>query len=419
MTSTTPIDPDSAATSTRLALTEDLRADLHELYKQLHSHPELSMQEHHTAELIEQRLDGLGIENFRCGGTGVVGVLRNGSGPVVGFRADTDGLPIAEDTGLDYASTATGTLPDGTEVPVMHGCGHDTHTSVLLTVARMFAQARDAWAGTLVLIFQPGEETAAGAAAMVADGLWDRAPKPEIVYGQHVMPGLAGTVSLSVGSAMAMADSLKVTVHGRQSHGSQPQDAIDPVVLGAHMVVRLQTIVSRELDPRQAAVVTIGTFHGGLKENIIPASAEFTLNIRTFDDGVRSHVLAAVRRIIAAEAAASGAPEPEIEELYTFPACYNEPAEAEDVAEVLRSALGADAVTISPPLMGSEDFGHLAAAIGVPAVYWTFGGHPAELLEGGGQVPMNHSPYFAPVMEPTLSTGVNAAAAALLARLGR
>jgi len=405
--------------ATGLSLTEELRAELHGLYQHLHAHPELSMQEHRTAELIEQHLGGMGIENFRCGGTGVVGVLRNGAGPVVGFRADTDGLPIREDTGLDYASEATGTLPDGTEVPVMHGCGHDTHVSVLLTVARMFAANRDAWAGTLVLIFQPGEETAAGAAAMVADGLWDRAPKPGIIFGQHVMPGRAGTVSLAVGTAMAMADSLKVTVHGRQSHGSQPQDAIDPVVLGAHMVVRLQTIVSRELDPRQAAVVTVGTFHGGLKENIIPASAEFTLNIRTFEDDVRARVLAAVRRILAAEAAASGAPEPSIEELYTFPACYNEPAEAEALAGVLRGALGEDAVEVVPPVMGSEDFGHLAAAIGVPAVYWTFGGHPAEVLDGAGPVPVNHSPYFAPAMEPTLSTGVGAAVAALLSKLGR
>ncbi|NMR28505.1 amidohydrolase [Crystallibacter degradans] len=410
---------DAVEQTAGLALTQQQQAQLHELYRHLHAHPELSMQEHRTAEFIEQQLDGLGIENFRCGGTGVVGVLRNGNGPVVGFRADTDGLPIKEDTGLDYASTDTGILPDGAEVPVMHGCGHDTHAAVLLTVARMFAESREAWAGTLVLIFQPGEETAAGAAAMVADGLWERAPKPEIVYGQHVMPGLAGTVSLSVGSAMAMADSLKVTVHGRQSHGSQPQDSIDPVVLGAHMVVRLQTIVSRELDPRQSAVVTVGTFHGGLKENIIPASAEFTLNIRTFDDGVRARVLAAVRRIVSAEAAASGAPEPEIEELYTFPACYNEPAEAESLAEVLRGAIGHDAVSVVPALMGSEDFGHLAAAIDVPAVYWFFGGHSAEVVNGEGSVPMNHSPFFAPVMEPTLSTGVNAAVAALQSRLGR
>lgn len=410
---------DAVEQTAGLALTKQQQAELHELYRHLHAHPELSMQEHRTAEFIELQLDGLGIENFRCGGTGVVGVLRNGEGPVVGFRADTDGLPIKEDTGLEYASTDTGILPDGAEVPVMHGCGHDTHTAVLLTVARMFAESRGAWAGTLVLIFQPGEETAAGAAAMVADGLWERAPKPEIVYGQHVMPGLAGTVSLSVGSAMAMADSLKVTVHGRQSHGSQPQDSIDPVVLGAHMVVRLQTIVSRELDPRQAAVVTVGTFHGGLKENIIPASAEFTLNIRTFDDGVRARVLAAVRRIVSAEAAASGAPEPEIEELYTFPACYNEPAEAENLAEVLRGAVGQDAVSVVPALMGSEDFGHLAAAIEVPAVYWFFGGHSAEVIDGEGHVPMNHSPFFAPVMEPTLSTGVKAALAALQSRLGR
>jgi amidohydrolase len=406
----------SAARAT-LALTGEAQAEMHNLYKHLHAHPELSMQEHNTAELIEQRLAGLGIEHFRCGGTGVVGILRNGAGPTVGFRADIDGLPIQEDTGLDYASTATGTLPDGTVVPVMHGCGHDTHVAVLLAVAGLFAEARTAWSGTLVLIFQPGEETGAGAAAMVADGLWERAPQPEIIFGQHVMPGPAGTVSLSVGSAMAMADSLKVTVHGRQSHGSQPQDSIDPIVLGAHMVVRLQTIVARELDPRKSAVVTVGTFHSGLKENIIPAAAEFTLNIRTFDDDVRAKVLASVRRIIAAEAAASGAPEPQVEELYTFPACYNEPEEAQALAAVFGDALGEDAVSVQPALMGSEDFGHLGAAIGVPSVFWMFGGHPAGLMDGPDPVPMNHSPFFGPAIEPTLSTGVNAAVAALLSRL--
>ncbi|WP_240691882.1 amidohydrolase [Arthrobacter sp. CAU 1506] len=390
---------------------------MHDLYKHLHANPELSMQEHNTAELIEQRLAGLGIEHFRCGGTGVVGILRNGPGPVVGFRADTDGLPIQEGTGLDYASTATGTLQDGTVVPVMHGCGHDTHVAVLLTVAGLFAEARIAWSGTLVLIFQPGEETGAGAAAMVADGLWERAPRPEIIFGQHVMPGPAGTVSLSVGSAMAMADSLKVTVHGRQSHGSQPQDSIDPIVLGAHMVVRLQTVVARELDPRKSAVVTVGTFHSGLKENIIPATAEFTLNIRTFDDDVRAKVLASVRRIIAAEATASGAPEPQVEGLYTFPACYNDPDEAKALAAVFGDTLGEDAVSIQPALMGSEDFGHLGAAIGVPSVFWMFGGYPAALMDGPDPVPMNHSPFFGPVIEPTLSTGVNAAVAALLSRL--
>lgn len=392
--------------------------DMHDIYKHLHAHPELSMQETRTAEYIREKLDGLGLETFLCGGTGVVGILRNGDGPVVGYRADTDGLPIQEDTGLDFASTATGTMPDGAVVPVMHGCGHDTHITVGLTAARLMTENRDDWAGTAVFIFQPGEETAAGAKAMVEDGLWDRAPKPAVIYGQHVWPGLAGTVNLSKGTAMAMADSWKVTVHGKQSHGSQPEQSIDPIVLGAHMVVRIQTIVSRQVHPMKSAVVTIGTFHGGLKENIIPASAEFTLNVRTFDHDVRDLVLGSLRRIISAEAAASGAPEPTIEEISSFPQCYNDPASAEDLMTALAEVLGKDAVLETPPVMGSEDFGLLAEAIGVPSVYWFFGGHPQEAFDGEHPPAGNHSPFFAPVIEPTLTTGVRAAMTALLSKLG-
>lgn len=414
MTTTT-----SRPASGQWELTDEQTREMHALYSHLHANPELSMQEHKTAAFITRRLEALGLETFACGGTGVVGVLRNGNGPVIGFRADTDGLPIKEDTGLEYASTATGTLPDGTEVPVMHGCGHDTHITAALTAAALLADAKDAWAGTIVFIFQPGEETAAGARAMVDDGLWDKAPVPEIIYGQHVMPGRAGTISISQGNAMAMADSLKVTVHGRQAHGSQPQEAIDPIVLGAHMVVRLQTIVSRELHPLESAVVTVGTFHAGLKENIIPGTAEFTLNVRTFDQNVRDGVLAAISRIINAEAAASNAPAPEIEELYTFPRCYNDPQQAATLIAEFRAALGDDAVGEVPPLMGSEDFGTLAEAIGVPSVYWMFGGHTAERLASEAPVPGNHSPHFGPAMEPTLTTGVRAALTAILSKVAR
>jgi amidohydrolase len=406
-------------TLTTPQLTEELREQMHRLYRHLHAHPELSMQEHATATLIEDELVPLGAETFRCGGTGVVGVLRNGDGPTVAFRADTDGLPLAEDTGLDYASSATGHLEDGTEVPVMHGCGHDTHVAVLLTVARLLAGSRGSWAGTVVLIFQPGEEIAAGAQAMLDDGLWDKAPVPEVVYGQHVMPALAGTLHYSPGDAMAMADSWKVTLHGKGSHASQPQDATDPIVLGAHIITRIQTIVAREIDPRRAAVVTVGTFHGGLKENIIPAAAEFTLNVRTFDPAVRDRVLGSLRRIITAEAAASGAPEPTIEQLSVFPRNYNDPAATAAVVGELRGALGEENVVEVEPLMGSEDFGALGAAIGVPSVFWMFGGHDAATLEGEGDVPVNHSPFFAPVIEPTLSTGVRAALTAILSRVGR
>ncbi|WP_087012262.1 amidohydrolase [Leucobacter sp. 7(1)] len=395
---------------------ESEQAELHASYRHLHEHPELSMQEHQTAAFIEGKLEELGIEHFRCGGTGVVAILRNGAGPVVAFRADTDGLPIQEDTPADYRSVATGTLPDGTAVPVMHGCGHDTHVAAALTAARIMQREHAQWRGTIVWIFQPGEETAEGAAAMVADGLWDRAPVPEIVFGQHVVSEIpAGTVGIASGSAMAMADSLRVTVRGRQSHGSQPQDAIDPIVLGAHMVVRLQTIVSRELAPQQPAVLTCGTFHAGLKENIIPDRAEFTLNIRTLTDETRAQVLAAITRILDAEAAASGAPAPEIEEMYRFPLLFNDPTATEGVRTALRGELGESQVAELPAAMGSEDFGWLAAGAGVPNVYWVFGAYPA----GTENPPVNHSPFFLPVMEPTLGTGVRAAVSVLRSALGK
>lgn len=395
----------------------ELRERMLEVYQHLHSHPELSMQEHRTAEFIETQLDRLGIEHVRCGGTGVVGILRNGDGPVVGFRADSDALPIEEESEVPYRSTARGTLPDGTEVPVMHGCGHDTHVTALLTAAEVLAADTARWSGTVVLIFQPGEETGAGAAAMVEDGLWDKAPHPEIVYGQHVMPGLAGTVSLVSGPVMAYADSWKVTLFGEQSHGSQPQDSIDPIVQGAHIITRLQGIVSREVAPLRSAVVTVGTFHAGLKENIIPDRAEFTLNVRTMDDDVREQVLAAIRRIILAEAQASGAPEPQIEELYTFPKNLNDPEATQALTEALRSTLGEENVLETEPKMGSEDFGHLSTALGVPSVFWFYGGFDQQTVDSG-TMPVNHSPRFVPVPEPTLWTAARAALTAILSRVG-
>lgn len=398
---------------TPFTLTNDDRVAMHQLYQQLHRSPELSMQEYQTQAFIEQQLDELGIEHFRCGGTGVVGILSSGDTgqkwpqPVVAFRADTDGLPIAEDTDLEYASTAQGTLPDGTEVPVMHGCGHDTHITSLLMAAHLLMRDRSQWSGTVVLIFQPGEETAAGARAMVDDGLWSRAPRPEVILGQHVSPDTAGTITLCRGTAMAMADSLKVTVQGQQTHGSQPENGVDPIVAASSMVTRLQTVVSREVAPSESGVVTVGTFHAGLKENIIPQEAEFTLNIRTLTPQVREKVLSAVRRIIAAEAQASGADEPVIEKLYDFPVNYNDPEASDRVLDVLQAALGEDVVHSGQPKLGSEDFGWLGESISVPTVFWWFGG----AQKPGG--PTNHSPQFAPVMEPTLSTGTYAALATL------
>ena len=395
------------------AIRADAVSKAHELYKQLHAAPELSMQEHKTAALIEQQLAELGIANFRCGGTGVVGVLRRGEGPVVAFRADIDGLPLQEASGLPYASTVRAVQPDGTDVPVMHGCGHDVHVAALVATAEVLVRD-ESWNGTVILIFQPGEETGEGADAMVEDGLWDRVPKPEVVYGQHVVAGPAGSVSLREGPTLSSADSLRVVVKGRGSHASAPQDSVDPIVLGAYMITRLQTIVSREVAPSQAAVVTIGTFAGGLKENIIPESAEFTVNVRTFDPGVRTNVLASIRRIVQAEALASGAPEPFVEVISEFPQCVNDSQATTVLRERFTRLLGPENVMEAALGMASEDFGRLSEAIGVPAVFWFFGGYK----ESGDYAPQNHSPRFAPDLEPTLTTAVRLATGAILGVVG-
>ncbi|CAN5444586.1 M20 family metallopeptidase [soil metagenome] len=409
--------------SDAIQIPDTLCDDLHTLYRHLHAHPELSMAEHETAALIDQRMNALGFTTTPCAGTGLVATLSNGPGPVIAFRADIDALPLAEQSGLDYASTARSTLPDGSDVPVMHACGHDTHITCAIGAAHLLATGRDAWSGTVIFLFQPAEETAVGAAAMVADGVWDKAlpdgRRPEVVYSQHVWPGRAGTVEITPGAAMAMADSWKVTVHGRGGHGSRPEGTIDPVVLAAYMIVRIQGIVARELAAQSAAVITIATIHAGLKENIIPPTAEFTINVRNLDDGVRDTVLAALRRVILAEAQASAAPEPSIEELYTFPLLVNDEALTAEAMTVLAAELGEHQVGTMPPSMGSEDFGHLPQAIDVPGVYWFFGGTPDALFDSGEPVPFNHSPFFAPVIEPTLSTGVRAAYAMLRHRLQR
>jgi hippurate hydrolase len=399
-----------------------VRAQLADDYRHLHAHPELSECEHETAHFIENRLSELKIDHFRCGGTGVVATLRNGAGPTVAFRADIDGLPIEEATGLEYASTETGII-DGRKVPVMHGCGHDTHVACGLAAARLFRENLDKWSGTIVFIFQPAEELGSGARAMVADGLWEKAPKPVAVYGQHVGSGLAGTVSYTPGPAMSMCDVFKVTIKGVGAHGSMPHLSVDPIVLGAAIIGRLQTIVSREISPQEAGVLTVGMFHAGLKDNIIPASAEFTINTRAFDSAVREQIHSGFKRIIEHEALASRAPEPVIEHQSAAPVVFNDVDETAKAAAALRAELGADAVIEGKARMGSEDFGTLAEAIGVPSVFWGFGSASAELIEeceaAGKPLPSNHTPQFAPLISPTLETGARAAVAVLLERLRR
>ena len=399
----------------------DLQEHLHEVYRHLHAHPELSMAEHETSRFVAREMTTLGYTVTPCTETGLVAVLTHGQGPVVAFRADMDALPLPEETGLDYASSARGVLPDGTDVPVMHACGHDTHITCAIGAAALLTRDLTAWSGTVIFIFQPAEETAAGAQAMLDDDVWGKAlpdgRRPDVVYSQHVWPGRAGTIDLTPGPAMAMADAWKVTVHGRGGHGSRPEATIDPVVLAAHMIVRIQSIVSREVAAQSATVVTVATMSAGLKENIIPGTAEFTLNIRNLDAAVRDHVLAALRRVILAEATASAAPEPTIDELYQFPLLVNDEALTAEAVSVLGEVLGPDKVGQIPPSMGSEDFGHLPQAIDVPGVFWFFGGLTDEVVDGDEPVPSIHSSLFAPVIEPTLSTGVRAAYAMLSHRL--
>jgi len=374
------------------------------------------MQERRTAGIAADRLRKAGYDlTTAVGKTGVVGILRNGAGPTVMLRADMDALPIAEATGLDYASTVTVRDGQGHIVPVGHMCGHDMHVTWLVGAATLFAEAREAWTGTLMVVFQPGEETAQGARAMIDDSLFKRFPKPDVVLGQHVMVGPAGTLAGSAGAITSAADSLQIRLFGRGAHGSMPQASIDPVVMAASVVLRLQTIVSRELAATEAAVVTIGVLQAGTKENVIPDEAIIRLNVRTFEAGVRNRVLAAIERIVNAEAAASGAPrKPEITPLDRYPLNLNDAAASERIAHAFRQYFTAERVRHTGPAPASEDFGCFGTEWGAPSVYWFVGGTDAktyeEALTAGklNEIPVNHSPHFAPVVHPTLQTGVEA-----------
>ena len=397
-----------------LSKLDNILPDLEALYKDVHSHPELSMQETRTAGLAADRLRAAGYEvKTGIGKTGVVGVLRNGDGPTVMLRADMDALPVEEATGLPYASKATATDREGKTVPVAHMCGHDMHVTWLVGASKLLAEARSTWRGTLMAVFQPGEETAEGAQAMIDDGLLKRFPKPDIVLGQHVMIGPAGTVTGSAGPITSAADSLQIRLLGRGAHGSMPQASIDPVVMAASVVLRLQTIVSREVAAMDAAVVTIGVLQAGTKENVIPDDAIIKLNVRTFDAGVRKHVLEAIERIVNAEAQASGAPrKPEITPLDRYPLNMNDETASNRIAEAFRGFFSADRVKHTGPAPASEDFGCFGTAWGVPSVFWFVGGTDPDIYAKAkeanrlNELPVNHSPKFAPVIHPTLRTGI-------------
>jgi amidohydrolase len=404
-----------------------LLPDLEALYTDVHAHPELSLQETRTSSLAADRLRTAGYEvTTGVGKTGVVGVLRNGEGPTVMLRADMDALPVEEATGVSYASRVKAIDRAGKTVPLMHACGHDMHVTWLAGAAALLAHARETWRGTLMAVFQPAEETAQGARAMIDDGLLERFPKPDVVLAQHVMVGPAGAIGARPGVVTSAGDSLQVRLFGRGAHGSMPQASIDPVVMAAATVMRLQGIVSRELAATEAAVVTVGSLQAGTKENVIPGEAIIKLNVRTFDEGVRRRVLAAIERIVNAEAAASGAPRPpEVTPIDRYPLVVNDEEATQRVVAAFRDHFSGDRVVETGPAPASEDFGAFGAAWHVPSVFWFVGGtdpqtHAQAKEEGRlNELPTNHNPHFLPTIHPTLETGVEAFVVAARAWLSR
>ncbi len=405
-------------------LIDKLLPELEVIYKDIHRNPELSMHETRTSKIAADYLKKYQFEvTSPVGPTGVVGLMKNGDGPVVMLRADMDALPVTEKTGLPYASAKVARDDEGKEVGVSHVCGHDIHVTWLMGTARLFSEHKDQWKGTLMAVFQPGEEVGQGAQSMIDAGMMDKFPKPDIILGQHVMVGEAGTLGYRSGAILSAGNSIKVQLFGKGAHGSYPQTSIDPVIMAAATAMRLQTIVSREVAPTESAVLTIGALQAGTKENIIPEDATLKLNIRTFNDGVKEHILSAVKRICNAESKASNAPkQPQYTELDSYPLTENDPQATEKVAAAFKAQFG-DNVHETGPASASEDFSVFGRNWKVPYVFWFVGGtDPKTYLEAKknnniNSIPSNHSPKFAPVLHPTLKTGLQAMMTAALAWL--
>ncbi|MBZ5649412.1 MAG: amidohydrolase [Acidobacteriia bacterium] len=393
--------------------------EAHALYLDLHQNPELSSHETQTAEKLARHLRDLGSTvTEHVGGTGVVAILKNGAGPTVMLRTELDALPVEEKTGLPYASKVHTKDDSGRDVGVMHACGHDVHMASLVGTAAVMAHSKNTWHGTLILIGQPAEETISGAKRMIDDGLMTRFPKPDVAVALHVGNQLpSGQVGVGPGYRFSNADSLRITIYGKGGHGSMPNSTIDPIVIAARLVVTLQTIVAREVKPGEVAVVTVGYIQAGTKNNIIPDHAELGLTIRSYKPEVRKQVLAAIDRITKAEAEAAGATqEPKIEQYEATDAVYNDPALDQRLQTVLESTLGKANVVVEDPGMASEDFSYFTAQ-GVPSFYFSLGGaDPAKYAEAkaaGTHLPSNHSPLFAPDVDPALHTGIEAEVAVL------
>jgi amidohydrolase len=393
--------------------------DAHALYLDLHQNPELSGHEIQTASKLATQLRHAGYDvTEHVGGTGIVAILKNGPGTVIMLRTELDALPVEEKTGLPYASKVHTKNDAGQDVPVMHACGHDAHMASLLGAAEIMARSKNTWHGTLILIGQPAEETISGAKAMVEDGLFTRFPKPDVAVALHVGNDTpAGTVSITPGTYNTNADSLRITIYGKGGHGAAPNTTVDPVVIAARTVLSLQTIVSREVKPGEMAVVTIGYIHAGTKNNIIPDQAEMGLTVRTYKQEVRKQILAAIDRIAKGEAAAAGAArEPSVEHYEGTDSVYNDPALAARLRAPLQAALGKDNVLTGEPITPSEDFAYFLNT-GIPGFYFDLGGADPEKFTqakaSGTMLPSNHSPLFAPDVDPALHTGIVAEVAVL------
>lgn len=393
--------------------------DLLSIYQDLHAHPELGFQEHRTAGVVVDRLTEIGgiTVTTGVGGTGVVGVLENGDGPVVWLRADMDGLPVQERTGLPYASTARATDEDGNEGPTMHACGHDIHVTWLLGTLERLVATRADWSGTVVAVFQPAEEVISGARAMIDEGLVERFPKPTVVLGQHSAPAPVGVVAVGSGAVMASSDRFTVTFNGRGAHGSAPQASLDPIVTAASAVVRLQTIVSREVGPSDAGVVTVGSFHAGTRPNIIPDTAVIEISTRARNEETRAAIIASIERIVRAESDAGGLAAPTIERAPGADVLVNDADQAAVVLEAVRAVVPHAVDMESGLAMASEDVGQLATAAGAPIVYWFTGITDPELFRRGEDIPSNHSPFYAPQADTAIPVGVDALVAAARATL--
>ncbi|WZO99635.1 amidohydrolase [Isosphaeraceae bacterium EP7] len=389
------------------------------LYRDLHAHPELSYQEVETAKRIAGELSGLGAEvTPNVGKLGVVGILKNGNGPVVLVRSDMDALPVAEATGLPYASKATGKNDAGQAVPVMHACGHDIHMTCLVGTARWLVDHKDRWSGTVILIGQPAEEAIGGAKAMLEDGLYTRFPRPDFALALHVAHDLeTGKIGYISGPAMAGSTSLDVVVRGKGGHGAMPDKTVDPIVLASLLVLDMQTIVSREISPIQPAVVTVGSIHGGTRHNIIPDEVRLQLTIRAFRDDIRDLLLSGIRRRAEALAQGHKAPAPSVTVAYGTAPTINTPDLVSKVVPALKRAIGEANLVNVDPTMGAEDFG-LYGRDGVPTFMFRLGTIPAarvaEFKASDKPLPSLHSALFAPDPAPSIRTGIAAMTSAVV-----